>query len=79
MLTLTPTDHPAESIMPPIDRGARRHTRALRREYKRGLCRVGGRVGGVEGRDFTKSLHPPRVAICSISPLMPVLFAISHD
>lgn len=41
MLALTPTDHPAESIMPPIDQGLGETHVALHREYKLGEISLG--------------------------------------
>lgn len=62
MLTLTPTDRPAESIMPPIDQGLGDTLgSAPRISTRRGLSGVGGggererRKKTTEGRDFTES------------------------
>lgn len=59
MLALTPTDHPAETIMPPIDRGHRGTHVALHSEYKLGEISVSCRRNTGRGfqRKSSESCH----------------------
>lgn len=86
MLTLTPTDRPAESIMPPIDRGLGDTLgSAPRISTRRGLSGVEGERGEkkkLQRKGISQSLlllPQQRVAICSISPLMSARRAISYS